>query len=40
MISAYTNAKVTKMELERGGRFEYYDGLVLGEFQQLVLHMR
>ena len=37
MLSTFTNSKVTKLELERGGRFVLFDGLVEGEFMQLVM---
>ena len=39
MLSTFTNSKVTKLKLERGGRFVLFDGLVEGEFMQLVMSL-
>ena len=36
MVQAFTRAPVSKWELETGGKFVMFDGLISGEFQQLV----
>lgn len=36
MVQGFTRAPVSKWELEVGGKFVLFNGLISGEFQQLV----